>query len=112
MILAGLGFSTKMQRQQTRCTIFFTSLRSAALYGYKLHNGEQLTVVKLVKERLMLVIVYLSKVLFLTSMLLIYYRENPFLPPPPPPPAYLFKAHLRGGLVETEGLFEREGLFN
>ena len=49
MILAGLGFSTKMQHQQTRCTIFFTFLDSATLYGYKLHNGEQLTVVKLVK---------------------------------------------------------------
>ena len=108
MILAGLGFSTKMQHQQTRCTIFFTFLDSATLYGYKLHNGEQLTVVKLVKERLMLVIVYLSKVLFLTSIPLIYYRKSSIKPPP----AYLFKAHLRGGLVETEGLFEREGLFN
>lgn len=57
MILAGLGFSTKMQHQQTRCTIILTSLHSATLYGYKVHNGEQLTVVKLVKERLMLVIV-------------------------------------------------------
>ena len=109
MILAGLGFSTKMQHQQTRYTIFFTFLDSATLYGYKLHNGEQLTVVKLVKERLMLVIVYLSKVLFLTSIPLIYYRKSSFKPPPP---AYLFKAHLRGCLVETEGLFEREGLFN
>ena len=26
--------------------------------------------------------------------------------------AYLFQAHLRGGLIETGGLFEREGLFN
>ena len=111
MILAGLGFSTKMQHQQTRCTIFFTFLDSATLYGYKLHNGEQLTVVKLVKERLMLVIVYLSKVLFLTSIPLIYYHKSS-IKPPPPRPAYLFKAHLRGGLVETEGLFEREGLFN
>ena len=109
MILAGLGFSTKMQHQQTRCTIFFTFLDSATLYGYKLHNGEQLTVVKLVKERLMLVIVYLSKVLFLTSIPLIYYRKSSIKPPPPP--AYLCKAHLRGGLVETEGLFEGEGLF-
>ena len=108
MILAGLGFSTKMQHQQTRCTIFFTSLHSATLYGYKLHNGEQFTVVKLVKERLMLVTVYLSKVLFLTSIPLIYYRKSSIKPPL----AYLFKAHLRGGLVETEGLFEREGLFN
>ena len=57
MILAGLGFSTKMQHQQTRYTIILTSLHSATLYGYKVHNGEQLTVVKLVKERLMLVIV-------------------------------------------------------
>lgn len=108
MILAGLGFSTKMQHQQTRCTIFFTFLDSATLYGYKLHNGEQLTVVKLVKERLMLVIVYLSKVLFLTSIPLIYYHKSSIKHPP----AYLFKAHLRGGLLETEGLFEREGLFN
>ena len=90
-------------------------IHSATLYQYKLHNGEQLTVVKLVKERLMLVIVYLSKVLFLTSIPLIYYRKSsikpPPPPPPPPPPAYLCKAHLRGGLVETEGLFEGEGLF-
>lgn len=109
MILAGLGFSTKMQHQQTRCTIILTSLHSATLYGHKVHNGEQLlTVVKLVKERLMLVIVYLSKVLFLTSIPLIYYRKSSIKPPPP---AYLCKAHLRGGLVETEGLFEGEGLF-
>ena len=26
--------------------------------------------------------------------------------------AYLFQAHLRGGLIETGGLFERESLFN
>ena len=26
--------------------------------------------------------------------------------------AYLFQAHLRGGLIATGGLFEREGLFN
>ena len=26
--------------------------------------------------------------------------------------AYLFQAHLRGGLIETGGLFERGGLFN
>ena len=62
MILAGLGFSSKMQRQQTRCTIILTSLHSATLYWYKLHSEEQLTVVKLVKERPMLVIVYLSQV--------------------------------------------------
>ena len=31
---------------------------------------------------------------------------------PPPPGAYLFQAHLRGGLIETWGLFERGGLFN
>ena len=31
MILAGLGFSTKMQHQQTRCTIILTSLHSATL---------------------------------------------------------------------------------
>ena len=82
MILAGLGFSTKMQHQQTRCTIILTSLHSATLYGYKVHNGEQLTVVKLVKERLMLVIVYLSKVLFLTSIPLIYYHKSSIKPPP------------------------------
>ena len=29
-----------------------------------------------------------------------------------PPGAYLFQAHLRGGLIETWGLFERGGLFN
>ena len=62
MILAGLGFSTKMQHQQTRCSTILTSLHSATLYQYKLHNGEQLIVVKLVKEKLMLVIVYFSKV--------------------------------------------------
>ena len=65
MILAGLGFSTKMQHQQTRCTIILTSLHSATLCCGPGGGG-----------------------------------------------AYLFQAHLRGGLIETGGLFEREGLFN
>ena len=30
----------------------------------------------------------------------------------PPREAYLFQAHLRGGLIETRGLFEKGGLFN
>ena len=30
----------------------------------------------------------------------------------PPPRAYLFQAHLRGSLIETGGIFKREGLFN
>ena len=29
-----------------------------------------------------------------------------------PPGAYLFQAHLRGSLIETGGIFKREGLFN
>ena len=35
---------------------------------------------------------------------------NPLLAPPRG--AYLFQAHLRGGLIETGGLFERRGLFD
>ena len=31
---------------------------------------------------------------------------------PPSPGAYLFQAHLRGSLIETGGIFKREGLFN
>ena len=34
---------------------------------------------------------------------------NPLLSPPG---GYLFQAHLRGGLIETGGIFERRGLFN
>ena len=41
---------------------------------------------------------------------------NPVLSPPPPQGAYLFQTHLRRGLIETRGLFERGrgrgGLFN
>ena len=31
---------------------------------------------------------------------------------PPSPGAYLFQAHLRRSLIETGGIFKREGLFN
>ena len=37
------------------------------------------------------------------------YTVNPLLSPRG---AYLFQAHLRGGLIETGGLFKRGGLFN
>ena len=39
------------------------------------------------------------------------YTVNPLLSPPSPG-AYLFQAHLRGSLIETGGIFKREGLFN
>ena len=39
---------------------------------------------------------------------------NPLLSPAPPGGggAYLFQANLRGGLIQTGGLFEKRGLFN